>query len=882
MLVADGYRRLRARLAGIPSFAAYESFAVKVTTRVFGLIRLPAAFEQRVEPILEAALCRKIDPIIVFPVLALVAYLGIYPSSLGHLDTTPLIFTLLPLVSTFNPFLGFTSALVFSVFDWIGKWLPFESVYGATYGSGFQNYFGARLGYIFAYSTVVLMGTLPGVLSRLLRLLAARMTAALLKTPGGQVAAGIILLVAAGGVLWVIDPSPTYALMLAFAVMTTVQAGAPNPSWPLRLLEFMAGGVGGTMGAIASGEWATEVGNELAFIRFRETPDISCRALSTNNYNSQIPYSATTGGVGGTVAPQIGNAVTPQSGNTRNEAAEPPAIKLPDMTRGGSPSEPDPPVDPETETPHDDSEEGDPEIPQQDEGDEPDAGEPEPQQEEQPKPQASSIPTATTGGPVPENFTPPEQENATPPDQDTGPRVIGRCHDCGLKLFEAVTVCPRCEAGKLGADDPTPFRMDPPEASDNRPAPTPGGGAPDQEDGGDPDDPDSDDGAPPDDQQEQPPVDQTVDDQTPIDQTSDDQVPNDQPQDDQHQDDQPESETGNEQPKDDAGNPPEDEDGEKEPEKKGETPPEQPPVTPVTPPTDDQARAATPTQPPTPTTPPAPDSSAKDEAGPDDQDDDSGDPDTGGGDSDDLNGPHQERVDGPAALKILTDLGLAEKRIEQMPDGPRIVYTIKDNVPGPYPDEGQPIWGASPPPDKLQTTTMVTEEILDETGQNVLERAESPITGISGMNGFDDQRVFIVGPNEPDPSISIVVDLGAQRPFEPVPPPTPPDPPKAPDPPTPDPPKPPDLPKPPDPPKPEAPPIFDPNKPPTQLPGVQKGKALRAVRALARAGALSDAQYEYIAWQVGKSKEDVQRILLLEDNAAFDDAVFVVELGVDF
>ena len=162
------------------------------------MLRLPAALERRLEPILEIQAGRCADPAVVLVIWLFFAAIGLYPSPLGHLDTTPYLWTALPFVGAFNPYLGFSSAVVFAAFDWAGKWisplvaalesgitsvlpvgfifdvihrfLPLESVYGGNWNNGAGNFFGARIGYLVGYSGILVLALLPGILSRVARL----------------------------------------------------------------------------------------------------------------------------------------------------------------------------------------------------------------------------------------------------------------------------------------------------------------------------------------------------------------------------------------------------------------------------------------------------------------------------------------------------------------------------------------------------------------------------------------------------------------------------------------------------------------------------------------------------------------------------------------
>jgi len=228
-LIGKGYSALRRALDNIPGFDAFSNLATKVTDVIFGAIKFPAAVEERFEPFVEFQRGRQMDRAIVFLVLIYMALLGAYPSNLGHLDTAPQIWVALPIISGFNPYLGLVSGLTFSVADWIGKFLPFESVFGADFGDGMQNFWGARIGYILAYTTLILNGMLPGVLARVFRQFIRGIAHKILPRKATQAAMGILMLLAAGALLYQIGgPRAVYA-MSALSVMGLAMAMGPPP-----------------------------------------------------------------------------------------------------------------------------------------------------------------------------------------------------------------------------------------------------------------------------------------------------------------------------------------------------------------------------------------------------------------------------------------------------------------------------------------------------------------------------------------------------------------------------------------------------------------------------------------------------------------------------
>jgi len=228
-LIGKGYGILRKALDNIPGFDRFSNLATQVTDVIFGVIKFPRAVEERFEPYVEFQRGRQMDRALVFAVLIYMALLGAYPSNLGHLDTAPQIWIALPIVSGFNPYLGLVSGLVFSLADWIGKFLPFESVFGADFGDGMQNFWGARIGYLLAYTTLIINGMLPGILARVFRQFIRGVAHKILPRKATQAAMGLLMLLAAGALLYQVGgPRAVYA-MSALSLMGLAMAMGPPP-----------------------------------------------------------------------------------------------------------------------------------------------------------------------------------------------------------------------------------------------------------------------------------------------------------------------------------------------------------------------------------------------------------------------------------------------------------------------------------------------------------------------------------------------------------------------------------------------------------------------------------------------------------------------------
>ncbi|NNM06395.1 MAG: hypothetical protein HKO65_14985, partial [Gemmatimonadetes bacterium] len=314
--LAKAYRWLRSILENIPAFSALDRIAKAVTGKVYRIVRLPSNLEARVDPLLEIEAGRQMDPILAAALFAFFAGLGLYPSSLGHMDTTPYLFSVLPFVGVFNPYLGLCSGVVFAVFDWAGKWLypllsslgswvPVESVYGGNWSDGAQNFFGARAGYLFGYSIVLLTPLLPGILARVFRIVIHRLARQVLQRPTAAAAAGLLLL---GGSAFAVTrlAGSEGALLLAVFPIILLAGSTASMSYGAGFVESVARAlgtagsvVGGMLGGGLSNSYARGPGNYMAFEAVRADPDLSCRALSAGNYMAHRPVTMATAAGGG-------------------------------------------------------------------------------------------------------------------------------------------------------------------------------------------------------------------------------------------------------------------------------------------------------------------------------------------------------------------------------------------------------------------------------------------------------------------------------------------------------------------------------------------------------------------------------------------------------
>ncbi len=143
----------------LPIALPIQSFAKKALEKMPWL--------EKAEWVLETRSLATRYPIAVALPAMICAWRGIMTTNLGHIGTDMAIYPVVAATSSFNPFLGLCCALIFGAADVVQK-LFVNDIYGAQ--SRFSlDYWGALLGYILAYSSVAVMGLIPGILSRILR-----------------------------------------------------------------------------------------------------------------------------------------------------------------------------------------------------------------------------------------------------------------------------------------------------------------------------------------------------------------------------------------------------------------------------------------------------------------------------------------------------------------------------------------------------------------------------------------------------------------------------------------------------------------------------------------------------------------------------------------
>ena len=218
--------------------------------------RIP--FYSRVAPFLGLNELSGIRPVFTLGALAIAGFLGLYPSRLGHIDTTPFLYPIMALISSFNPALGMVSGVIFGIGDFAEKLITNQVYYSGS--ANIVDYLGARIGYIISYSAVIFTGMLPGVMSRAFRLAARKLF-------GNQA-----------------SPPPGALGFIAFTADS-------------RVMEAAASVVGGLLGGGLASVAAIPL--ELPAFMLRANPDISCYSLAVGNLTRGITPTAIAGGAGG-------------------------------------------------------------------------------------------------------------------------------------------------------------------------------------------------------------------------------------------------------------------------------------------------------------------------------------------------------------------------------------------------------------------------------------------------------------------------------------------------------------------------------------------------------------------------------------------------------
>ena len=299
--VAGLQRQVAEKITGIPGWQEIEDAARWLTAPIrelaHAVLRIVPGI-RRVEWLLEVERLTKIHPVLLALTLAFVLWRGLRPTELGHIGTDALIYPLIGALSYFNPFLGVLSGVAYGIGDLTQK-LFWNDIYGAT-GSRGLNYWAAMVGYVLAYSSLMMMGLLPGVLARVARLAMRRTLQAFFFRRAGATSDGAV---PASG-----DLGPTYPLAeLAASVVAAAAGGAAEMHQMAPYLEKPA-----FMGAPGLP---------------RPNPDAGCHALEVATYlKGRADVGGAGAGLGGAgvkMATEPGTLLGERPGGTSGRGAGP-------------------------------------------------------------------------------------------------------------------------------------------------------------------------------------------------------------------------------------------------------------------------------------------------------------------------------------------------------------------------------------------------------------------------------------------------------------------------------------------------------------------------------------------------------------------------------
>jgi len=221
----------------------------------------------RLDPYLGVSELRRLNPLLAFIPIGVMAVLGARTSEFGHMDTVGGIFPIMSLISALNPLVGLLSGLAYGASDFIQKFIVDDIFYeGDRVG---LDYWGARVGYLLGYSSMIMFGLVPGVMARI----------------GGRVGDRAVTRSAVRG----------------------ANVAAPSPR-ALLLGRAVGRAVGGALGGLGAA-LAYQLTAAPAFV-VRATADFTCWALSRANVAGAIPVSmvaAAGGGAASTLVDGIGS-----------------------------------------------------------------------------------------------------------------------------------------------------------------------------------------------------------------------------------------------------------------------------------------------------------------------------------------------------------------------------------------------------------------------------------------------------------------------------------------------------------------------------------------------------------------------------------------------
>jgi hypothetical protein len=254
-------------------------FISRTTLRLFPSLR-------KLEWLLEIESLSKRHPVVLSLSLAFVLWRGLMTTSLGHIGTDKLIYPMLGAISGFNPFLGMLCGVGYGIGDLIQKfWWP--DMYGAA-GWTDLNYWGAMVGYVFAYSSIMMMGLFPGMASRACRAAVVSVVKSMLAKRATHMADGAVPL------------------------------GAPISP----IAEMAAAAVGGIAAGWTVMHQVAPITEMPAFL-WRPNPDVSCHNLEVDTH---LKGYATVGGSGAAIGGAAGVVLAPPPVGPAEAPPQQPAI----------------------------------------------------------------------------------------------------------------------------------------------------------------------------------------------------------------------------------------------------------------------------------------------------------------------------------------------------------------------------------------------------------------------------------------------------------------------------------------------------------------------------------------------------------------------------
>ncbi len=165
--VARLQKFVQEKLVNTPGWRQFEKLAAVLTApvrRLASATQRTFPFTRRFDWLLEIERLKSMHPVILIIAIAWAIRRGLFTTQYGHIGTDTLIYPSIATISYFNPFLGVVTAIAFGIGDIVQKFFV-NDIFG-TNGRD-ANYYSALVGYCLAYSSLMVGGFLPGVMSRL-------------------------------------------------------------------------------------------------------------------------------------------------------------------------------------------------------------------------------------------------------------------------------------------------------------------------------------------------------------------------------------------------------------------------------------------------------------------------------------------------------------------------------------------------------------------------------------------------------------------------------------------------------------------------------------------------------------------------------------------